>query len=102
MPVTTGPTFTECIDEVIMVHWIGTTRLAYMDEELPKDHDLYPAPRDIEQYGVLVDYQPTHIVVASGQATPVGKESPVIYEGLTTIPVMSIVNWRPLTNIDSD
>tara|TARA_R110002096_G_scaffold111943_6_gene244241 strand:+ start:216 stop:524 length:309 start_codon:yes stop_codon:yes gene_type:complete len=88
----------DSLGEIVVVRWIDSCEP--MDNSEIELHDL-PRPQDIEQYGVLLRYEPDHIVLAGAVKGEAGTQGRDTYDYVIAIPTVSILHWQPLTKGDS-
>ena len=84
----------ETVCEIILVRWIDSCE--------PQDNaevEIFelPVPQDIESYGLLLRYNPDHIVIASAVKGSAGTQGQDTYDYVIAIPTVSILHWQPLT-----
>ena len=89
----------DSLGEIVVVRWIDSCEP--MDNSEIELHDL-PRPQDIEQYGVLLRYEPDHIVLAGAVKGEAGTQGRDTYDYVIAIPTVSILHWQPLTKGESD
>ena len=88
----------DSLGEIVVVRWIDSCEP--MDNSEIELHDL-PRPQDIEQYVVLLRYEPDHIVLAGAVKGEAGTQGRDTYDYVIAIPTVSILHWQPLTKGDS-
>lgn len=95
------------IDKVRLEDFLGEIIVArWIDSCEPQDnceieiHEL-PRPQDIEQYGILLRYEPDHIVMAGAVKGEAGTQGKDTYDYVIAIPTVSILHWQPLTKGES-